>query len=401
MSSKPGRLLQLDVLRGLAVFGILLVNVWAFAWGSLSLRYGTLAPDAPWLDQAAIFLVAALAELKFYPIFAFLFGAGFALQTRSLKQQLGSWEAAQAAYRRRLRWLLVFGLLHGFLIWSGDILTSYAVAGMLILPLAGARLSRVRNWTWLVGGGFLLFICLLYPVGAAHNARDIAEELQRFAGRYAIYTQASLAAVAVLRARDYAMQLLYAIVMLPHIIALFLLGILAVRLRWLVQPQRHRRLWRWVCAIGLGLGLPFNLLSASATLWQTMHPYQTLFNEALLSVMLFIGGPLLAAAYVAALMLAGPFMLQWLGSWLAPVGRMALTNYLLQSLLGTWLLQGPGLGWAARMRPIEMLGLTVLIMAGQIVLSRYWLRHFKQGPFEALWRRLAGLHQSAPQSKEA
>ncbi|MBB5606184.1 MULTISPECIES: DUF418 domain-containing protein [unclassified Janthinobacterium] len=399
MKSKTGRLLQLDVLRGLAVFGILLVNVWGFAWGTLSLRYGTLAPDAPWLDQAAIFFVAAFAELKFYPIFAFLFGAGFALQTRSLKRQLGTWQAAQAAYRRRLRWLLVCGLLHGFLIWSGDVLASYAVAGMLILPLAAARLSRVRNRAWLVAGGFLLFICLLYPVGASLKPQDIAEELQTFANRYATYTQGGLWAVVSLRVRDYSLQLLYAIVMLPHIIALFLLGILAVRFGWLVQPQRHRHVWRWVCVIGLGLGLPFNLLSASATLWQTLYPYQTLFNEPLLGILLFIGGPLLAAAYVAALMLAGPLMRQWLGSWLAPVGRMALTNYLLQSFIGTWLLQGPGLGWAARLSPAGMLGLTMLIMAGQVVLSQYWLRYFKQGPFEALWRRLARLDQS--QSKEA
>ena len=90
-------------------------------------------------------------------------------------------------------------------------------------------------------------------------------------------------------------------------------------------------------------------------------------------------------------MLAGPCMLRWLGSWLAPVGRMALSNYLLQSLIGTWLLQGPGLGWGATLRPAEMLGLAVAIMAGQVILSRYWLRHFRQGPMEALWRRLARL----------
>jgi len=68
-------------------------------------------------------------------------------------------------------------------------------------------------------------------------------------------------------------------------------------------------------------------------------------------------------------------------------------------LLGTWLLQGPGLGWGASLSPAEMLGLTVLIMAGQVVLSKYWLRYFQQGPFEALWRRLARLDQS--QSKAA
>ena len=379
------------MLRGIAVFGILLVNIWGFAWGTISLRYGTLPAQPPVPDQLGIFLVAALAQFKFYPIFAYLFGAGFALQTRSLKRQLGSWEQAQTAYRRRLRWLLVFGLLHGFLVWSGDVLTSYAVAGMLILPLAAARLSRVRNRAWLVAGGFLLFMCLLIPAGRQDGAPDTAQELQNFAARFAIYTQGNAWAVARLRANDFLVSLLYATVMLPHIIVLFLLGILSVRFGWLTRPQRHRRLWRWVCGVGLGAGLPFNLLAAWAVTAQVVDPYQQVFDAALFEALLFAGGPVLAAGYVAALMLAGPVVLRWLAAWLAPVGRMALSNYLLQSLLGTWLLQGAGLGWGAAIRPAEMLGLAVLVMAGQVLLSRYWLRYFRQGSMEALWRRLARL----------
>ena len=389
MHSKPGRLAQLDVLRGIAVFGILLVNIWGFAWGTLSLRYGTLPDPAPWLDQAAIFAVAALAEFKFYPIFAFLFGAGFALHTRSLRRQLGSWPAAQTAYRRRLRWLLAIGLLHGLLLWSGDVLASYAIAGMLILPLAASRLGRIRNLAWLLAGGFLLFMCLLYPLSPATDAAATARELQEFAGRHAIYTQGGALAIAALRARDYGMQMLFVIVMLPHIIIFFLLGIMSVRLGWLTEPRRHRLAWRRVCAAGFGIGLPFNLLAASAILCQTVDPWQTQLNTMLLELLLYAGGPLLAAGYVAALMLAGPSLLAALARWLAPVGRMALSNYLLQSVLGTFLLQGWGLGWGAVLRPIEMLGLAGLIVVGQILLSRCWLAYFRQGPVEALWRRLA------------
>lgn len=389
MSVRPGRLAQLDVLRGIAVFGILLVNIWGFAWGTLSLRYGTLPTPAPWLDQAAIFLVAAFAEFKFYPIFAFLFGAGFALHTRSLRQQLGSWQAAQAVYQRRLRWLLLIGLLHGFLIWSGDVLSSYALGGMLILSLASARLGRVRNLAWLLAGGFLLFMALLYPVSPGMTEIDTTRQLQEFAGRYAIYTEGGLLAVAALRVRDYAMQMLFVIVMLPHVIVLFSLGILSVRLGWLTEPQRHRQVWRRVLAVGLGLGLPFNLLAATALLQQTIDPYQTNYNSMLFELLLYAGGPLLAAGYVAALMLAGPALMAALARWLAPVGRMALSNYLAQSLLGTFLLQGWGLAWGARLRPIEMLALALAIMAAQIVISRCWLARFRQGPVEALWRRLA------------
>ena len=389
MSNRPGRLLQLDVLRGVALFGILLVNIWGYAWGTLSLRYGTLPAPAPWLDQAAILVVAALAEFKFYPIFAFLFGAGFALHTRSLRQQLGSWPAAQTAYKRRLRWLLLIGVLHGLLVWSGDVLSSYALAGMLILPLASGRPGRIRNLVWLLAGGFLLFMCLLYPLGPAGDAAATAQALHEFAGRYAIYTQGSALSIAALRARDYGMQMLFVIVMLPHIIIFFLLGMLSVRLGWLTQPARHRHVWKRVCAVGLGIGLPFNLLAATAILWQTADPYQTTFNTMLLELLLYAGGPLLAAGYVAALMLAGPPLMARLASWLAPVGRMALSNYLLQSLLGTFLLQGWGMGWGAVLRPVEMLALAGVIAAGQLVLSRCWLAYFRQGPVEALWRRLA------------
>jgi len=389
VTAPAGRLLQLDVLRGLAVFGILLVNIWGFAWGTLSLRYGTLPQPAPLADQAAILLVAVLAEFKFYPIFAYLFGAGFALQTRSLKSRLGSWDAAQSAYRRRLRWLLVIGLLHGLLIWSGDVLSSYALSGMLILSLASSRPALVRNLAWLLAGGFLLFMCLLYPISPGGSAAETAHELHDFAQRYAIYTQGSYLDIAALRARDYGMQMLFVIVMLPHIIVFFLLGILSVRLGWLTAPVRHGLFWRRVRLVGLGAGLPFNLLCGLAILWQTVNPYQHTFNTALLGLMLYAGGPLLAAGYVAALVLAAPAVLHRLAIVLAPVGRMALTNYLLQSLLGTWLLQGWGLGWGARLRPVELLGLAVLIMAAQILLSRWWLARFAQGPCEAWWRRLA------------
>jgi uncharacterized protein len=109
------------------------------------------------------------------------------------------------------------------------VLTSYAVAGLLILPLAAARLGRVRNRAWLVAGGFLLFMCLLIPVGQQGGAPDTARELHSFAARHAIYTQGSAWAVARLRANDYLVSLLYAIVMLPHVIVLFLLGIFSVR----------------------------------------------------------------------------------------------------------------------------------------------------------------------------
>jgi uncharacterized protein len=144
---RPPRSRQIDAVRGVAVFGILLVNIWSFVWGIGDLRYGVM-PEPSIADRAAVLMVAFLTEQKCYPIFAFLFGAGFALQTRALRKRLPDWRSVRRAYRGRLKWLLGWGLLHGLLIWAGDILTVYGLTGFLLLWMAGARLSRIRIALW-------------------------------------------------------------------------------------------------------------------------------------------------------------------------------------------------------------------------------------------------------------
>ena len=166
------RAAHIDALRGMAVFGILLVNIWSFVWGSEGLRYGILPPSATGLDRAVIFFIAFLAEGKFYPIFAFLFGAGFALQTRSIYRAVGDRGAVKQIYRRRLTWLLLCGVLHGTLIWLGDILTLYAVAGLWIAGYAGVRLrilkKSLRLWAALFAllTGMMLFSGFLVGLSA-------------------------------------------------------------------------------------------------------------------------------------------------------------------------------------------------------------------------------------------
>lgn len=397
----PPRLVQLDILRGLAVFGILLVNIWSFSWGSSSLRYGALPPDAPFADSAVIFVTAWLAELKFYPVFAFLFGAGFALQTRSLKRQLedplGSWLAAQQRYRRRLLWLLGCGMLHGLLVWSGDVLTAYAVGGLMILPLAPARLHRVRTRViWLVCIFTLFIVTLSLAVGWVRSPSFISDAWLAFENSRAIYTEGSVWDIARQRIGDYLFGLVMGVFMLPHTVVLFLLGLLAVRLGWLTRPQRHRALWRRVRLLGLGLGVPLNLLWACACVAQAQDIYQTRFNLPMLELMMYYSGPVLAAGYIASLMLAGQGVLDGLTRWIEPVGRMALTNYLLQSLMGTWLLQGGGFGWGAGIAPRQMMLLAVAIMLIQVAFSRWWMARYEQGPIEAFWRHFVHGKRTPP-----
>lgn len=387
------RLVHLDVARGIAVFGILAVNIWSFVWGFEYLRYGVL-PDAPSLmDRLAVFAVALTAEQKFYPIFAFLFGAGFALQTRSLKKALPDWRGVQARYRGRLRWLLGLGMMHGTLVWAGDILTVYGIAGFFIVGLAGARLKtvRARLWKWCAVWFLLIALSMLLSRLAVQDA-DVRGQtmagVESVLAAHVVYTQGGVVEYFVQRLGDYIAVTGASVFLLPHVLVLFMLGILSVRLGWLTAPWRHAVLWRRVRAVGYGIGIPFNILWASVAVAEAADPLQMPAYGTTVYALLPIGGSLLAAAYVASVMLAREKALRWLAAWLAPVGRMSLTNYLAQSVLGVVLLQGVGLGLgkAAATSPALLLGIAAAIMLCQACFSRWWMLRHRQGPVESLYR---------------
>jgi uncharacterized protein len=379
----------MDVLRGIAVFGILLVNIWSFAWGFGFLRYGLLPDAASNADRLAVFMVAFIAEQKFYPIFAFLFGAGFSLYTRSLKRRLQSWNGVHVRYRRRVIWLLGCGILHGTLVWAGDILTLYAIGGFLILRLAGARLRTVCNSLWNWSLAWLLLMALNVVVWlSAHQAdgghaqvASLVEEAYRVR---AIYTQGTVIDLFLQRLADYLN--VRSLLLLPHIMALFLLGIMSARLGWLTAPWRHAGLWRRVRAIGYGVGIPLNLLWASMALAEAINPPGIPFYKAAIAYALLpVAGSVLSAGYVASVMLAGRNALHALEPWLAPAGRMALTNYLAQSVLGVSLLQAVGLGLGAAASHAVLLLIAAIIILLQLIISRWWLARHPQGVVESLY----------------
>ncbi|WP_353155320.1 DUF418 domain-containing protein [Herminiimonas fonticola] len=384
---------RIDALRGIAVFGILLVNVWSFIWGFESLRYGVLPVTASIFDVLSVAFVAFFAEQKFYPIFAFLFGAGFVLLTRSLKRRLGRWSDAERLYRRRLKWLLACGIVHGTLIWFGDILTVYAIAGFWVLSgLAGARLHKVRSnlrvWSIvfivLLLTNFILSVQMIKAGGLYEQAKNTVAAVE--AGRL-IYTQGNLFTIAIQRIGDYLSVTTQSLFILPHIAVLFLLGAMAVRRGWLTQPWRHRIFWRRVQWTGFAIGIPFNLAWATMVLAEAIDPLHPSAYAFLLYAWLPIGGSCLAAAYVATVMLAGQNVGRWLEYCFAPVGKMALTLYLMQSLLCAILIQGFGLGLGATWPPAGWLGIAFAIMLLQLAFSRWWLARHAQGPLEMLMRR--------------
>lgn len=376
------RLERIDALRGCAVFGILLVNVWGFVYGYTTLRYGVGDASTTGLDRAAVFFVAAFAEQKFYPVFAFLFGAGFALRARHTPR-----DRFKVVYARRLRWLLVVGALHGSLIWLGDILTTYAIAGYWLLGKAGQRLRRLVA---ALRRAVAVNLVLLGVIGASHYwMPPMAERVDEARLMFSIYAYGSWGEIAAARIYDFSVNLLNLIFFLPWVALFFLLGVLAVRLGPLVRPERHGRLWRAVLRWSLALALPLNLWWGYCAMGLMSDPLRAPPGAELASVVVNVAGPALAAGYVAAFMLASPAAMSRLGRWLAPVGRMALTNYLMQSVLLMLLLQGFALGLGARLPRAALIALCLAIMAAQLVLSRWWLARRRQGPLEAVWRRYA------------
>ena len=382
------RIELVDALRAFALAGILQVNIQSFAWGAGD-PLGFFAEPPGATDTVVYLLVATFVSSKFLSIFAFLFGVGFALQWRSLRRTLGVADA-RAAYLRRLWFLLALGSVHGVLLYYGDILASYALVGFLLLRLAQQRpaalVASARHW-WL---GF----AALTVAGMAffESVRRIvpphgdAAQVPAFAiGRFSLYSQADYLEQISSRIADFVSVLgTTALLGVPQIMALFLLGAVAGRLGWLASPQRHARLWRVATWIGIA-ALPF----AAAGAWLNFTTLRDSPGDpSSVGYAVQQVGSLAACLYVATFVrLRQRPLMRRLIAWLAPAGRAALTNYVTQSVAMGLLLSGWGLGLAASLGRADLALLALAIVGVQFVASRAWMMRFAQGPIEALWRR--------------
>lgn len=373
------RIELLDALRGLALFGILLANIPVFfGWVMLSPEQmaAITGPKIPVLYDE---LIKFFVDGKFYTIFSLLFGIGFTLQLDRLEKR-GA--AGVAVFRRRMLVLLAIGFIHMCLIWQGDILSLYAALGLLLtcfrgwperkvlitalillaLPLALEPLRVAAGID--LGGPFIRMGSAVYEALSGSPDVSAAAEMQRtdlpgFLG----WQLAGL---------PFRIEHLLVTWRLPKVMGVMLLGMVAGR-RLMAGTLLNDRalLWRTLI-IGLAIGVPFNLYFA-------LDP--KVYQEHWSSV---IGTVPLGLAYAAAFALAWPRAQGVLGL-LAPVGRMALTNYLTHSLLGVLLL-GPFLGLATHVGPVQFTGIAVVLYLVQIVFSRWWLANHEQGPMERLWR---------------
>ncbi len=399
---QPSERIQfVDVLRGFALFGILFVNMELFSHPFQSLVLPA-DPASPWIDRAAIWLVHFLGEGKFYSLFSLLFGLGLALQMERVEARGGRFVPL---YLRRLLVLFAIGAGHAFLIWVGDILLVYAVGGLILILFRKARPRTLLIWVVvLLAIPLALNGAATALIGAARAVPEAAPEVERAlaevrasyvadaARANQVYATGTFAEVTAQRVYDYVnfslAGTLYALGF--NVLAMFLVGLYFGQRRLLHDSDAHRPFFRRLLIWGLGLGLIGNALYA--TLIMPLARYE--ISPTLLAAIAAqgIGAPLLSLGYLSglALLYARPAWRERLNV-LAPVGRMALTNYLSQSIICTLIFYGYGLGLFGQVGTALGILLTIVIYGLQIPLSHWWLKRFRFGPAEWLWRSLVYL----------
>jgi uncharacterized protein len=387
-----GRIAVIDGLRGFALFGILVINLGAFS-NPPGAPPNFFSP-VPLADRAVQTAILAVVESKFFSLFSLLFGLSFAIQIDSAARR-GA--AFGPRITRRLLALLGFGLLHVVLLWDGDILVVYAVVGAILVAFRNATDRTLLRWA----AGLLAVPVVLYLLGfaALAVARTIPAAAAALASidrelvtsltasvteRTELLRTGSYVDIALARWTEYLSILGLLASRVPTILAMFLLGMWAGRTGLLRNPEAHLERLRRLCILAWSVGAPVQVVIVAGVLLlpPTNGLVALFFNQALT-------GPVLAVAYATSLVLWSrrPAGARVLGV-LAHAGRMALTTYLMQSVVLSFIFWSWGLALTGRVSSLQGLAIAALLFVVQVLLARAWLARFRYGPLEWVWRCL-------------
>lgn len=408
------RIASLDVLRGVAILGILVMNIYAFAMPFPAYTNPLLMGGTDTLNLATWFFTHILFDQKFLAIFAMLFGAGIVLMS-------GRAAARGARYGgifyRRQFWLAVLGAIHAYFIWFGDILFMYALVGML------AFLFRNRSVRAL-----LIIACLVLPIALvlgfglsaqmqmmqaeaaeveslqqagqtlseeqlqlledwqeqrafmAPNADDIAADVASHLGGYAEITAERIPMAMMFQVFG---LLLFG---LWRVLGLMLIG-MALLKTGVLGAQKSAGFYRTMMVVCYGIGLP---LTAYSALDLHAHDFNALYAMQNGAIANYVGSIVVAFGHIALVMLLlKTGFVQGLLRRFAAVGRMALSNYLLHSIILTTVFYGYGLGLYGSIPRFWQMGFVVAVIGLQLLLSPWWLARYRFGPVEWLWRSLS------------
>ena len=364
------RIAAIDIVRGIALFGVMAINVATIFRVSIFEQFLPDGGDGTWLDRTLYWILMIGIDLKAFALFSLLFGVGLAIQY----DHLSAASRRTALLVRRLAFLMLIGAAHLILIWNGDILFEYAIAGFVVLPFLFCRLRLLT-----IVGIALLAVFLVAPfLPPIASMPSRAWMIQNVAEATRIYGSGDFAEVLAFRVHELPAFLPLHLFMFPRTVALMLIGAAAWRADLFRIGSRASRCLPLVAAIGLLAG---GILSVShVNGWLRLGWRAELSLERLGTVLLACG---YGATIVWATNRAGARPLL---AWAAPIGRMAFTNYLMQSVIFGWLFYGYGLGLFGKLGVAAALAIGTGVYILQIVFSAYWLKRFLYGPVEWLWR---------------
>jgi uncharacterized protein len=408
------RIHSVDALRGFSLLGILLLNIVSFGLPFAAYMNPTVAGGSTGLNFATWLTAATLWDGKMRCIFSMLFGTGALILLERAERRGAGIEAADIYFRRTL-WLILFGLLHAHFIWAGDILYSYGVVGLLIFPfrkLSAQALIRL--------GAIIILVHCLQNGGAAFGIGELAQaagqsrQLEAAGKKLTTEQKKTLDEWTTLQSTfaptkeevakeiqthrsgwlpNLALRSSEAIMMeftmffqafFLDVLGMLILG-MGLAKAGVFDASRSIAFYLKLIAAGLFLGVPLNYWAARS--WaQSGFGIPEYFGY--LGTTADPGRFLVAGAYVGFMMIACKLGWRWLTVPLANVGRMALSNYLLTSILCTLFFNGYGLGFYAKLQRIDLYLVVLAVWIINIVWSTLWLRHYRYGPAEWMWRSL-------------
>ena len=407
------RIASLDMLRGVAILGILVMNIYAFAMPFSAYMNPLRMGGTETYNLGTWFFTHILFDQKFISIFAMLFGAGLVLMTE--RAEARGVKPARFYFRRQF-WLVIIGALHGYLIWFGDILFAYALIGMLVYPF-----RRRRPRTLVIVACLLLPVTLLFNLGNANmmeqaivevaeieamleqgeeideeqqqllddweeqrafmfpTDEDVQKEVDAYLGGYvdAVRYRAPLVAM---------MQVFMVLVFgLWRIGALMLIGM--ALMKWgVLTGERSADFYRRFMLVFYLLGLPLTVFSATDLYAHQFDPMYVMRGGGVAN---YVGSLLVALGHIGLVMwLAKAGILSRLMNRFAAVGRMALTNYLAHSVILTTVFYGYGLGLFGSVPRIWQMAFVASVVGLQLLWSKWWLERYRFGPAEWVWRSL-------------
>ena len=387
-NNQNSRIQVLDALRGFALAGILIIN----ANSILAVKGSTPAfsISIPGVERALQDLILFFIESKFFTLFSLLFGIGFAIQMQSADRQ-GSKFLPRIS--RRMGALLLFGLAHILLLWDGDILVIYAITGVLLIGFRKTLYNRLRIWVISLLGipaGLVAIIfsyTLLARLSASGSAtfsesdRSLVKSFADTSATQKLLHNGYLSGISE-RIHTYLNLSPLLLSRIPTVLATFLIGLYLGRSNFIRNIPEKVELLKKIRFWGLTVGFGLMLIIVIET--KVLPPVTGLV--AIIEDQ-YLAGPVLCLGYASAFTLA--FLNQpnfFIFKSFARVGQMALTNYLAQSLVLTFLSYGWGLGLALRLNGFHVVAICLALYPLQVLMSSLWLSKFKYGPLEWIWR---------------